>query len=1443
MSEEVRYIDRPPRLQPELPAHEAAIPPPPDLMQPGYHALMQLAMPLAAVLATVLVAALTQGQGGRSGLLIIPMIMSVVLSSAFAVHNYRREKKEQETAAAAYREQLVNLRQEMAISHDLQRRFYQYNYPPPQVALAIADHSANNHYAGNVQLSERLRLWERRPGDEDFGYLRLGTGAWPSTAAYTAPDIPQLNNPLAREALRLAEVSRFLPDVPITIPLRQPVTNANGHGPLLTHHHAVGIVSDQAQARYGFMRAMLVHYTAFHAPTDAQLLVIGTNQVRDQWRWAFSLPHARMNRGTSNLCFEDDQDRLDKEKSKIAVFLKQLRRILDERRDRLADSTQNPEAVVLPFLLIVVDASDNLPEQSLLRELETDPAITMVLQEGVHLGTAILFLTADRARVPSECLAVIQLDEEQEDRRRVGFRYAEVGVNTERYVGRADLIMQSDVAHRFAQQIEPLMVRKSYGADLPATVELMEMLKIDNLAGLRQYTLENWQKNQLAAHADWLNVAVGMLSGGDIRRLKFAADADGVHGLIAGSTGSGKSELLMTLILGLALRYDPTIINFVLIDFKGGAAFEPFRNLPHCVDIVTNLAGSAVDRMFAAIRAELDRRQALNVVTDSKHIVHYRKRGLHLPPYGQTAVAGDKTYQTQPYPHLFVVIDEFAEMVAENPEYKAQLESITRLGRSLGVTLILAAQRPSGVTDQMRANIKFRICLRVETREESSEVLRRSDAAYLPTGIPGRGYLQIGNENIEMIQVAWSGADYSEEETQENPNVIWLDRSDGRANQDRELPKLYEIAVQILADMAQTYSLPQRKPWPDFLPNSFSLQTAVDVSYFKPDILQLLSHNVGTATDETPGFDSQVKKFALSLNARVTQWLTESGTWPGINWQTEAMLAIVGLVDNPYQAEQMPLVINLPRGHVALFAASGWGKTTFLRTLITSLATNHAPSELHIYVLDFGGRNFSVFRNLPHVGAVITADEDERVQRLLRKLDDELERRKQILGEAGMQDMYAYNQAHPETQMPAILVAIDNFAELKDSYESLLPILTSLVRESRAAGIHFVVTAEQPGVLSGRLYSLMTERLALLLSDPSEYTGIVGRGARGVEEIPGRGFVRVERHALELQLALPAGTPEARYEDELSRLQQLVQTMDEAWQATDQPRPPEIGTLPARVSLQQLLENEPALEQEVRRPQALIALDDLTLAPWYLDLARMGPHFIVLGPPNSGKTTTLRNILLSLAHSYTPEQVMVVLLDFQRRFFNYGGNHTLADLPHVVQTVEQYEQLESLLKNLSNECQHLAMAKNSRSIVVLIDNYEGFAEEVNDEERMRGTTFTTLGRLAREYGTFGLHFVLAGGRDLLRSNEALRKQAQAPRFGFALQSAEIVQDLGGRAPRSMDELPAGRGFIVRSGRSSMLQMATPYQSDETIEADLDTWVAFLKEAHPGKRAVWSKSHE
>ena len=1427
-----KYIDRPPRVEPQLPSGAFTIPNPPDTEVKFGELLQQAFLPMIMILGYVLASLFGQG---RNMLMMIPMMLSVVATVILAIYTNTQERKKREAAESAYKRRISELRRKMESEHEQQRIYYYYNHPDPEKTIGIAADLDREPPAREEEIRSGTRLWERRPKDHDFMYLRLGISTRQSTVVYKISENEKTESPLMREATRLAEDSRLLFDVPVTVPMYLPSDETekkkaeskkqdqeaeeeeSQEAKGISIRHSIGITGSVSEYVHAYLRTLLVDYAAFHSPQDSMLYVAGTSDTRQYWRWAYALPHCKESDKTETLLFESDEKPGENEADRMRLFWKNIRTILERRRMRLQDRESGVD-VKLPFMLVVVDVRTPAPAWSCLHDLEGESAISTILMDGQILGAGIIFLVPDRSKVPSRCTAIIEVDRDPQDEDSAVFRYAETGFNTVRYVGRTKVISVAEKAREFSHHIESVDIRRGYGSSLAATVTLMEMLNVQSIDQMQEFARENWRRSMDPKSADWLYTAVGLLSGNEPRVLTFSAKADGVHGIIAGSTGSGKSELLMTLIIGMALNFSPDVLNFVLVDYKGGSAFEPFKRLPHKVDIVTNLDQSATARVFASIIAELDRRQKLNTYTNSKDIVHYRRKGLNLEP------------ERPPYPHLFIIIDEFAEMISGNAEYKAQLESITRLGRALGVTLILAAQRPVGVTDQMRANIKFRICLRVETPDDSREVLRRADAAFLPPGIPGRGYLQVGNENIELIQTAYTGGDYKgPQEENVVQNVVWLDRPRKTAAQkSTEPPKLYDVIVEMMSNLSTQESRPQWRPWPEFLPmqtgsNVLSLQTPLDTAYMTDTDIDLLRTT-----------DSELVT-GLSLNERATTFWNDDFSWEGIAWGKTAMRPLIGIVDNPYQASQKPLKIDFTNGHAVIFGASGRGKTTFLRTVVTGLALTHSPDELHVYVLDFGGRALTILSDLPHVGAVITSEEEERVLRSLRKINDIIDYRQVLFSEARANNLDSYNLAHPEKALPAVLVVMDNFAEFKEYYEGLMGPLISLVRESRAYGVHFLISADSPTALTGKLYNLITERFTLKLSDVSEYSDVVGRGVPAdLSTVPGRGYVRVGSMPLEFQTALTF-TPEENDSDGLAKISRMCMRMAELWGGKWKgEKPSTIETLPLRYSLDNLLQQTTV--PAVRRINAVMGIDDRSLAPALIDIERQGPHMMVIGQPFSGKTTTLRTMILSIAANYSPDEIVMVLVDYSRKLWK-ASETSLADLPHVIQTIDDLEQLDEFLENLKAECAEFETKPKRRKFMLVIDNYDAFTEE---SSRKKMAFFENVSGLIRKYQTSGVYLIVAGSLAILSSSDDLRKVFAAPNFGIALKSADAVNRLNGKFPRSLAEaeLPMGRAFTVRSGITNMLQLATPYANDDDTEGSLDLWVRRIQGLYPNVKAQW-----
>jgi DNA segregation ATPase FtsK/SpoIIIE-like protein len=1485
-------LNRPPRIQPRLPVQEVEIPAPPE-DQSASTSMLELLLPLVTIIGYVIIA--ISGQG-RSIALIVPMGAAMLGSIYVGWRRTQAERQKREAREAAYLQTLVEMRQRLQLDQQAQRDYYHYTFPDSNMVLQIA--------TAQEMSRQGPRVWERRPSDQDFLALRLGIGTRPSTVVYRLAK-SEAFSPLAEDAARLARESEWLSDVPITVNLRQPAdrepdpTNPVRHSLGITLNRATDSIDPTTIARdyrplYEYVQSILAHYVTFHAPTDAQLYIIGTRATRNQWDWARRLPHTRSGqKGTESLiCFDDDRvpGADDALTPRLPMVLRELLQILQTRQQRMNDKEAGD--VTLPFLLVVVDtlgAADKSP----LKELG-DRALSLIMAQGAQLGAAFIVLTETTREIPSEVQAIIELDALGNGI--LSFRYAETGLNTRRFVGSADSFREEKLA-TLVDKLSDYQIRVSAAAALVNAIDFLQMEGVSAIEDLN--IAKNWERTRSAEGSEWPRVKIGARGGTDMREITFSADADGVHSMIAGTTGSGKSELLLTLIVGLAARYDPSVLNFVLVDFKGGAAFEEFRDLPHCVDIVTNLEGNAVDRMFTAIKAELDRRGEMIAQYGVKHIVEYRRRGYHL-------MDGSKNHPklpNQPFPHLFIIIDEFAEMVSDKDkgaEYKAQLDSITRLGRAIGVSLILATQRPgNAITDQMRANIKLKICLRVETPDDSRELLRRNDAAYLPPSIPGRGYLQVGNEIPELVQVARAGGPYrSVKEVKEAmDDFIWTGRSrrQSQRGSEQKVKSLSEKMVEVMDKLyASQGRAEQDKPWPNPLPKYIALAQPLDLlgtvgeQYIKDrEDLALLKQ---AASDE------------LLLSRALRGW--EEGdpiAWDerSFSWDKPDVLRVaLGLIDHPRQARQKVLSVDFKLNNVAIFGAS-WGKTTFLRSLILALAASHPPSALHFYLLDFGSLGLKVFERLPHVGALITAEESERVNRLLRRLIDEKEARKVRFTKASVQDLVTYNRRAMQDPyddidpIPAIVVVIDNFAEVKESYDDLLPVFNELLREGRGVGIYFAAAADTSGSMGTKIINQFGQRLALTMSDRGEYMTLVGRSGTAFGEIYGRGLVNVERSVapvpLEVQLAAPVGLDEEqittaiggaddprqeldpvalraaledrrklskrmraivvanekRIVDNLTaqigpRLERLVERMDSHW--GDGERPKSVAVLPTLLDLPAVLAMQNAQrEDSLGAASAFLGMNDDDLGPFAIKFGVRYNHLMLIGPPLSGRTTALRTWVLSLAQQYRPHEVSFVIVDPSQRFNQYGGEKRFGDLPHVLSVVSQAEEMEGLVDRLEFEYSDRQQGEDHaapREIFVLMDNYDDIGDLVDS----RSDALKRLARLARTRQE-RLHFILCGSPSIVGTGDELRKQVWQSKVGLALRTADAVEKLNGKMPRSLKdvELPPGRGFLVETGRSKLVQIATYAAGENDLEAyaqEVDQVVRRLIDDADNQRHQW-----
>ena len=423
-------IDRPPRIQPELPFDEVEIPSPPDKGQSGWEQLAQMALPLVTILAFVFLAG---GGGGRSALMIIPMGLAVVASAGLGIFTYLRQKRIAAEALRAYEERLVELNKQMHVYHDMQRRFYHFNYPDIQNIFRLVKSARTEVEKADRTLRADTRLWERRTSDEDFGVIRLGIGALPSTVVFRFNKSDDLNDPQVRQALKLEQDARFVDDIPVIISLRKPFENDQpgeeeaaserekqadeARAAMTPTTHALGIAGERT-AVYEYVRALLAHFTVFHAPMDARLFVLATR--KQEWAWTDQLQHCQSDVETEYRFFLDqvkpDQEEKpfdEADEGPLVRYLEGLRRILATRKIQL-ESREDQEGKgdpTLPFHLVVVDLLDSTyDESSPLYDLESDAAISILIEQGAALGAAGIFLVPERAKVPGGCQSVIEIE-------------------------------------------------------------------------------------------------------------------------------------------------------------------------------------------------------------------------------------------------------------------------------------------------------------------------------------------------------------------------------------------------------------------------------------------------------------------------------------------------------------------------------------------------------------------------------------------------------------------------------------------------------------------------------------------------------------------------------------------------------------------------------------------------------------------------------------------------------------------------------------------------------------------------------------------------------------------------------------------------------------------------------------------------------------------------
>ncbi len=1035
----------------------------------------------------------------------------------------------------------------------------------------------------SIAAGPRRRLWERRRTDPDYLVLRVGTADLPSSVELTDPEQDEHRR----------QVIWRIPEAPVTISLpERGVVGVAGPGET---PRAVG-------------RWLVAQAAAQHSPNDLRMYLLTDSSGKASWQWACWLPHCRPQAG------QDCTMLIGNDAETVATRIAELLAIVSARQQAAADAGQR-ETRFRPDIVVVFDGS---------RKLRMLPGAVQLLQEGPRFGVYSVCLDNEEQQLPAECQAVVVMESG-------GVRVQQAKTETLPQI-RPDAV-QPDWCARLARSMAP--IRDVSDADnssmLPESARLLDVLGLEPPAAMA--IAGHWRgggRSTFAVIGESYDGPFGI----DVKK-------DGPHALIAGTTGSGKSELLQTIVASLAVANRPDELTFVLIDYKGGSAFAECEQLPHTVGMVTDLDPHQVVRALVSLSAELTRREQILAAVGVKDIEGYQ-------------LLVDKR-QARPLPRLVIVIDEFAAMSRELPDFVTGLVNIAQRGRSLGIHLILATQRPSGVVSQeIRANTNLRIALRVTDPAESADVIGVSDAATIAKSTPGRAYVRLGHASIVPFQAGRVGGPrpHTDRAVTARPWLAPLDwtglgkpepaRPVGETPQEAEITDLTVLVAEIQKAAGQLRIPVPRSPWLAPLPSSLLLQ----------DIMP-------TVREREPAAD---------------------GAHP----------CVFGLLDLPTLQQQQPAVLN-PDTFAHLMAAGTprSGRSQLLRTIAGALALTHSAADVHLYGIDCGNGALLPLTELPHCGAVVSRMQTERATRLLRRLSAELSRRQELLAATGFADIREQRAAAAEPErLPHVFVLLDRwegFTSTLGELEagSLTDVLTRLLSEGASVGMHLVMTGDR-SLLVGRISALCEEKLVFKLAEKEDYR-LAGLNPRDLPDDlqPGRAFRTGS--GTELQVALLA--PDASGHGQTAALQAIAahcRSRDAAVAAMQ--RPFRVDVLPPHVSFADAWQLRPVSAGPL---WGMVGVGGDTLTALGPDLASGMPCFIVAGPAKSGRST----ILLSIARSFLAVGTPVVVAAPRP-----SPLRALTSVPGVVDMFDRPELSEAELAG--------ALARFNRPGVVLIDDAE-----------------------------------------------------------------------------------------------------------------------------------------
>ncbi|MFB8090394.1 type VII secretion protein EccCa [Streptomyces sp. NPDC055992] len=1000
-------------------------------------------------------------------------------------------------------------------------------------------------------VAEGRRVWERRSGDADFGLVRIGLGRQPLAVRLCAPEeVPGEPEPVCADAVRrFVAVHAALDGLPLCVPLRE-VYRVR--------------LSGSAAAVRSVARALVAQLVTLHSPRDLVVAVVAAPDAVGCWDWVKWLPHVQVPG-------EADGAGAKRLFAREAAGPESLLGGLLEGRGRFGSEGVPADR---PHVVVVLDGAA--------------PGAVLGAAGGVQ-GVTLVEVAPGDAEGPPGALCV----RVRPGSLRVG---SEAGVPDG---------LSLPAAEALARRLAPLRAggRDGDGA-LSAEPAFMELLELGDAGAVE--VARTWRPRPVAERLR-VPIGVGEDGGPVVLDLKESAlDGMGPHGLCVGATGSGKSELLRTLVLGLAVTHSSETLNFVLADFKGGATFAGMAGLPHVAAVITNLSDdlALVDRMGDALRGELQRRQELLRAAGNFAGVH---------DYERARAAGAAL---EPLPSLVLVIDEFSELLTAKPDFIDVFIRIGRIGRSLGVHLLLASQRlEEGRLRGLETYLSYRIGLRTFSAEESRAALGVPDAYDLPP-VPGSGFLKAGTREMTRFKAAYVSGPY---------------RPEGRGAAVGQVPGGQAALFRALpVPVADPPLVPAAAPPPRT--QGALADTVLDVVVRRLDGQGVPAHQVWLPPlDRSPGLDELLPDLATDPERGFT--CTGDG----------GLTVPLGVVDKPFEQRREVLRRDFSgaAGHMLVVGGPQSGKSTVLRTLVLSFALTHTPREVQFYGLDFGGGGLAALSGLPHVGQIASRLDPERVRRTVAEVAGVLRGREELFRARGIGSMAAYRRERARGG-PAgepwgdVFLVVDGWGGFRTEYEELEPVVTDIAARGLGYGVHVVLTAARYPEVRAALKDQLTGRLELRLGDVSDSEFDRKVAAQVPAGVPGRGQVAERLHFM---AALPCIGPADDAACPAGRTAALVERVRADWAG---PPAPPVRLLPAVLPAERLPKGDEFPERGVA-----IGIAESDLEPVFVDFDA-DPFLLVFGDGESGKTALLRLLARQIARRYSPDEAKLVVGDYRR---------------------------------------------------------------------------------------------------------------------------------------------------------------------------------------------------